>query len=90
MPHMQLGSTLSPQAQRQALARFVHRFTATHRPAWTNKPMPNGSPYPVQFADDNDWLAHTRFPVKADGTLSEREHYCQSSPTWLHNPELRK
>ena len=85
-----LGTQLDYVAQREALARFVHRFTGNHRPQWAAKPMPNGSAYPVQFRDDADWLANTRFHVTNDGRLSSRHHSCQSNPTWPDNPELRR
>ncbi len=87
-----LGSALSLQAQREALSRYVHRFTRTHVPAWARKPMPNGSAYPVQFDSDADWLANTYFRVTARGQLvaySDMRGDCQSYPTWPDNPELR-
>jgi len=77
-----LGSELAATAQRKALSKFVHRFTKDHKPAWAREPMPNGKPYPVQFASDSDWLAHTHFFVNQDGTLSARHKYCMSNPTW--------
>ena len=84
-----LGSELSPAVQQECRARFVHRFTGEHRPRWANEPMPNGTPYRVQFKDDADWLAHTKFNTKADGTLDERYSYCVSDPTWPEgNPLL--
>lgn len=76
------GNVLSPRLQAECKARFVHRFTRDHRPAWASQPMPNGKPYPVQFASDDDWLAHTFFEVTKQGELDERSRYCQSSPTW--------
>lgn len=84
-----LGSTLPQALQREALSRFIHRFTGEHTPRWALVPRPDGSPYPVQFADDADWLAHTHFEVTKKGLLSQRERYCESSPTWPQNPELR-
>ena len=84
------GHQLSESAKREALARFVHRFTGDHRPQWARNPRPDGSPYPLQFKDDADWLASTRFYVRKDGGLSERHRFCESSPTWPNNPELRK
>jgi len=69
---------LAPDVQRQALARFVHRFTRTHRPQWARS-NPN---YMPQFADDSDWLANTRFYVTKAGKLDGRHRYCISTPTW--------
>lgn len=84
------GSDLRPEVQRDALNRFVHRYTGDHKPAWANRIWKDLKPYPLQFKDDTDWLANTLFWVKADGTLSNRHSFCYSSPTWPNNPELRK
>ena len=84
------GTELSPAARREALSAFVHRFTRDNVPAWARKPRPDGTPYPVQFDSDADWLENTLFPVNAAGNLSGRERYCSSAPTWPDNPELRK
>lgn len=88
-----LGSELSPDQQRAALARFVHRYTGQHKPVWASNfwKEVNGEwlPYPLQFKDDADWLAHTRFVVTASGRLSNRATSCYSCPTWPNNPELR-
>ena len=76
------GSTLAPEVQRQCLARFVHRFTREHVPAWAREPRPDGQPYKVQFASDAEWLAHTSFAVTRDGSLDKRVASCMSAPTW--------
>ena len=78
------GSELTPTQQRQALARFVHRFTADHVPQWAGERRPDGTRYMVQFADDADWLAHTEFAMTAAGRFDERVRYCRSTPTWPH------
>ena len=83
-----LGSSLRPEVQTECLRRFVHRFTGEHRPQWTTRP--DCKACPVQFADDRDWLAHTRFYVTKAGKLDRRFDSCESSPTWPFNPELRK
>lgn len=90
MPTMTRGTDLPPRLQREALARYVHRFTAEHVPAWAREPRPDGRPYPVQFANDADWLAHTDFPVTRRGEISARPSSCYSRPTWPNNPELRR
>lgn len=87
---MKLGTELTPAQQKEACARCVYRFAGTHRPAWAHHARPDGTAYPLQFADDADWLAHTRFAVTASGALDMRARFCQSSPTWPNNPELRK
>lgn len=85
-----LGYELCDEDRRHVLAAYVHRFTGEHRPAWSRKEWKDGKPYPLQFADDADWLAHTRFCVRKDGRLDMRYKACESSPTWPNNPELRK
>lgn len=84
------GSDLPPTLQREALNAYVHRFTGTHKPQWACKPMPNGKPYPLQFRDDADWLANTRFCVSGRGRVTRLAGDCQSTPTWPNNPELRR
>ena len=73
-----LGTRLHPNDRAYVLHTYVHRST---------KP---GGEYPQQFADDQDWLAHTYFRVRADGRLDARCRACLSYPTWPHNPELRR
>lgn len=85
-----LGSTLSTEVKIEALRRFVHRFTREHRPAWVAIGREDGTPFPVQFSSDDDWLAHTYFHVTDSGRLSERNTSCEPHPTWPDNPELRK
>jgi hypothetical protein len=85
-----LGTQLSKSARREALNRFLYRFTGDHKPQWVSAGMPDGSPYPLQFKDDNDWLANTRFWVTSEGDLSENYDSCESTPTWPNNPELRQ
>lgn len=79
---MRLGSELSPAVQAECKARWIHRFTGEHRPAWADKPMPDCKRYQVQFKDDADWLAHTLFCCNKDGSLNKSARYCESSPTW--------
>lgn len=83
------GSELPLHLQREVKARYVYRYTGEHKPDWARKPRPSGGPYPVQFRDDADWLAHTFFPVTKRGLLAERPGTCRSYPTWPDNPELR-
>ncbi len=90
MPMMVLGAHMCPHLQKEAKARYVHRFTGEHTPEWARKPRSTGKPWPLQFSDDVDWLAHTYFPVTKAGKLALRPSYCQSTPTWPNNPERRK
>ena len=81
-PNWRRGTELDHDSQREVLAAYVHRFTGDHKPAWAREPMPNGKPYPVQFASDADWLANTLFEVTKAGRLNRRQRYCYSRPTW--------
>lgn len=91
MAKMLPGAALSPRGQRDALASFVHRYTGQHKPDWAREPWkPDGTPYPVQFANDADWLANTLFHATKAGLLDQRYRDCMSTPTWPNNPELRK
>jgi hypothetical protein len=87
---LKLGTELSREDQAYVLRAYVHRFTGDHKPGWARKARPDGSAYPVQFKDDQDWLAHTEFYVKKNGSIDHRHDNCFSSPTWPNNPELRK
>ncbi len=71
-----LGSELTPEDQKHVLAAYVHRFTGDHRPKWAK------GGYTIQFRDDQEWLAHTRFHVTKRGRLDGRFRACESSPTW--------
>ena len=83
-----LGSSFPASVQQHLLSAYVHRFTREHRPVWASRP--DCKTCPVQFASDAEWLANTRFAVNRDGSLSKRNRYCESRPTWPDNPELRK
>lgn len=85
-----LGSSLIAEDRRYALAAYVHRYTKDHKPGWANERMSDGTAYPVQFASDSEWLAHTEFAVTKTGRLDHRCTSCISHPTWPDNPELRK
>lgn len=85
-----LGTQLCGPDQQTVLRSYTHRFTREHMPKWACKPRPDGSIYPVQFASDADWLAHTHFHIKQDGRLDARFHACESTATWPDNPELRR
>jgi len=92
-----LGSELHPDDKVRVKARYKHRYTGDHKPAWAKDRADakgvlrfvSENPFPLQFRDDADWLANTRFRVKDDGRLDRRAHYCESTPTWPFNPELR-
>jgi hypothetical protein len=84
------GSELSPTDKAYVLRAYVHRYTGSHTPTWARGTMQNGQPYPLQFANDADWLANTLFAVTKSGKLDRRVTDCRSTPTWPNNPELRK
>src|ERR1017187_4979545 len=81
-----LGIRLTTKEQKEVLAAFGNRYTEEHKPAWIKS---DSLAYPVQFSSDQDWLEHTRFVVHAEGILDTRAKWCESSPTWPRNPELR-
>ena len=83
-----LGSELTLEEQRYVLAAYVHRFTGDHKPDWAGKEWKDGQPYPLQFKDDKDWLANTRFQTNKAGSLDSRCNECHSVPTWPNNSEL--
>jgi len=70
MPTLVHGNELAPARQREALRSYVARYTGDHKPQWARQPMPNGNAYPVQFADDAEWLANTQFWVTKTGRLA--------------------
>jgi hypothetical protein len=84
------GSRLSPEQQREAKSKFVHRFTGNNKPEWTKQIWKDGKTYPLHFKDDKDWLENTEFAVKKNGELCGKTKYCNSKPTYPNNPELRK
>lgn len=81
MPQI-LGIALNTVDQKHVLAAYVHRFTGDHKPKWAAQLRPNGSPYPLQFRSDREWLANTFFMVTKFGNLDRRANYCTSNPTW--------
>lgn len=78
------GNDLCDDDQRYVLAVYVHRHTGNHRAAWAYADTP------LHFADDNDWLANTRFAIDKRGRLLRFIGDCYSRPTFPNNPELRK
>jgi hypothetical protein len=74
-----LGNQLNPTDQKTVLSKYIYRFTADNTPAWAKQP---GHPYPLQFKNDQDWLAHTYFRTTISGRLDQRVTHCESHPTW--------
>lgn len=70
-----------PLTLAQAQARYVHRFTADHVPAWARVQRDDGSYYAPQYASDAEWYNATRFP--GEGGIPSRACHCESSgQTW--------
>jgi hypothetical protein len=85
-----LGIHLTAEQQKQVLSSYTYRYTGDNKPSWANAEWKNGQPYPLQFKDDQDWLANTDFNVTQKGKLSLTDTDCYSRQTWPNNPELRK
>jgi len=85
------GTELPVEEQAYVLSAYIHRFTGNHTPNWAHAGMPNGNPYPVQFASDQEWLENTEFRVTRTGKVYRAQGAeCISRPTWPKNPELRR
>ena len=66
---------------KEAQARFVHRYTMEHKPAWANKPADNGKRYAPQYRSDAEWYANTTFP--GEPGLHGNCKYCEThNPSW--------
>jgi hypothetical protein len=66
---------------RDACARYPHRFTMDHVPAWASVERPDGSFYAPQWASDREWYAATTFP--GEPGLHGNAKHCASGPcTW--------
>lgn len=65
----------------QAKARYVHRFTCEHVPAWATVPAPNGRYYAPQYATDREWYNKTAF--KGEPAWLGLTNECTSlKPSW--------
>lgn len=90
---MLYGHQLSPALRREALAAFVHRYTAEHVPSWSRRPAPNGRHYAPQYRSDREWLDKTRFPITHSGLgirlKSGNTIHCESNdPSWPYGQWL--
>ena len=81
------ATELTAHRQAQCLAHYTDRYTGDHKPAWAQRTFKDGRSYPLQFADDAEWLANTQVAVTDAGEL--HLGVCHSMPTWPNNPELR-
>lgn len=90
---MLYGHQLSPALRREALAAYVHRYTAEHVPSWSRTPAPNGRHYAPQYLSDREWLDKTRFPITHSGLgirlKSGNTIHCESNdPSWPYGQWL--
>lgn len=53
----------------QAKARYVHRYTMEHVPAWARKAAPNGRFYAPQHRTDREWYDNAVFPGEERGGI---------------------
>lgn len=66
----------------QACARYVHRYTMQHVPAWAREPH-NGRYYAPQYRSDAEWYASTIFPGEPGYPYGKRNRHCYTSgQTW--------
>lgn len=94
---MLYGHQLSPALRREALAAFVHRYTAEHVPSWSRTPAPNGRHYAPQYRSDREWLDKTRFPItrsgqgirlKSGSNIGNTIHCESNDPSWPYGQWL--
>lgn len=79
---------MRPLTLAEAKARFLHRFTAEHAPAWAAKPCAgNGLYYAPHFATDAEWYANTLFHGEC-GHVGHRDYCHTAKQTWPHGQWL--
>ena len=84
------GLDLCLADRQRVLGMFPDRYTREHIPFWVfAEPEATRARFPVQFENDQEWLAGTWFYVTSRGLLDARVKQCVSEPTWPDNPELR-
>lgn len=71
---------MRPLTLQQAKARYPHRYTMEHVPAWARKACDNGRFYAPQFKTDAEWYAATKFYGESE--LASRSHCHTSGQTW--------
>lgn len=83
---------LRPTTFEQARARYVHRYTIEHVPAWALTPC-GGKYYAPQFSSDRERYDNTLFP--GEGHVGKRAKYCSTSGqtwprgNWLSTPFMK-
>jgi hypothetical protein len=72
------GKKLSPEQHKKVLSAYVHRHTGEHKPAWANKPMPNGNAYKPTHDTDKAWVHDHAFHFnKKTGNLSAKHKHAE-------------
>lgn len=78
------GIAFSEYDQAILLGAFQDRYTGDNKPVWAGA---KESLYPVQFANDMEWLTHTRFAISPlTRRLDRRIKRCWETPTWPGDP----
>lgn len=70
-----------PLTLEQAKARYPHRFTMEHVPAWAADKRPDGNYYAPQYETDQEWYERTLFPGEGHVRITE-DHCTSNNPTW--------
>lgn len=63
-----------------AKARYVHRYTMDHVPAWARAKAHNGKFYAPQYRSDREWYELTKFHGESE--LADKKHCYSSGQTW--------
>jgi hypothetical protein len=86
------GTDLNKEDQAYVLSAYANRITGDNIPAWMRRTtqLPGHNSCPIQFANDQDWLANTYFRTNKDGRLNRKARYCESHPTWPEGPPKSK
>src|ERR1700749_1089344 len=77
------GKLFSYRDQCLCLNIFSRRFTGDHPPNWASAEKPEGhDEWPLQFLNDEEWLANTNFATTPSGNLDKRGKKSLGKPTW--------
>ena len=63
-----------------AKARYVHRFTMQHVPAWSQYARSDGKYYAPQYRTDREWYENTYF--KGEHEVADDSHCYSTNPSW--------
>lgn len=70
----------------EAKARYVHRFTMEHIPAWARERQPDGTYYAPQYRSDREWFENTLFPP--ENPFSKKDCHSERQ-TWPLGMKLK-